>query len=660
MTFNYPLWLIPLLPILGSLFILFFSKKMCGKTAGIVASLGVGLSFLWAVFISIVFVSGAADPKSAIHQVYWNWLNVDFIRSDAAFFWDRITMVFVLVVTGVGFLVHLFSTSYMKGDEGERRYFAYLSLFVASMLILVLADNAIFMFLGWEGVGACSFALIGHYYQNNDNVKSALKAFFVTRFGDVFLMLGIILMSFAFTVQFTSLDEVFSGVILSDVHPYFGISNGTLIIIAGLLLLGGAAGKSAQLPLQTWLPDAMAGPTPVSALIHAATMVTAGIYLIIRFHPLFAVSPELMSTVAIIGVLTAFYGATCALVQSDIKRILAFSTISQIGYMFLALGVGGFSLALFHFFTHAFYKALLFLGAGTVIHSLYGEQNVYKMGGLKKDLPGVYKAMLIGSAALAGIVLTSGFFSKDAILWSSLTTDLGNPVLYGMGLFTALLTAIYSFRLINLVFEGKPRSEVHVHKPDGRLTLPLYILAVPALFAGLLNIPGVLTWEHYFGPLFGQYALEPSHNLPMELVAAAGSAILAFVGWGIAKAFFGPTKLDNNVYIPATAIPAEEIQIPTKAPYRSTPMNFLFRAWDFDALYQSSIVTPYKKLSKVFSWIDEVLISGLYEAISVVLQLFHGFFVTMQNGRITRYATYMLFGAVIIVFIILFVSPKVF
>ncbi len=654
MTSIYPsLWLIPGLPALAALLIFIFSGSIRPRSAGWIATTGVAMSFLWAIFSFIVYNNATSKGAVFFHQIGWKWLDAGFVQANAGLLLDRVSGIFALVITGVGFLIHLFSTSYMENEEGQRRYFGFLSLFVASMLILVLADNAFFMLIGWEGVGACSFALIGHHYEKRENVAAALKAFFVTRFGDVFLILGVLLLAMIGTVDFTRL-ETFGLADLNIVHPVFNLTFGQLLVIAGLLLLGGAAGKSAQLPLQTWLPDAMAGPTPVSALIHAATMVTAGVYLIARFHIVFALSPELMMVVAVIGVLTAFYGATCAIVQTDIKRILAFSTISQIGFMMLALGVGAFSIGLFHFFTHAFFKALLFLAAGSVIHALHGEQNIFKMGGLRKELPGVFLATVAGTIALAGIPLTSGFFSKDAILWSALTSDRGNILLYGVGLTTAVLTAIYSARLIYVVFLGAPRADYHLHAPSPRQTWPLYILAVFALFAGFLNVPGLLHWEHYFQPHFKGWASEPSHNLTGEIIAAAVSAVLAVAGWFVGSVLFSPKRMVEGRIIPEPAMDPMAIRIETASPYRFGVANFLYRAWDFDHLYATLVTRPYRKISKVLSWTDEYLVDGIYEAGSVILQLFHGFFVTLQNGRVGRYAAVMLFGAALIALLLTF------
>lgn len=659
------LWLIPALPALGAFVIFFFSKSMAVRTAGTLASLCVGLAFACTIWCSAALLQ-AHEEHAVLHQKLWTWFNIDStLRSDVAFLFDRLSMVFCIIITGVGFLIHVYSTGYMRGEEGERRYFGYLNLFVAAMLVLVLADNAFFMFIGWEGVGAMSFALIGHYYANPVNVNSARKAFLVTRFGDVFLLLGVLLVAIlASSTKF--IDVTGSGndlaslaeLKLDAVQPLFGIPVGELITIAGILLLAGAAGKSAQLPLQTWLPDAMAGPTPVSALIHAATMVTAGVYLIARFHVLYSLSPTAMIIVAGIGAATAFYGATCALVQTDIKRILAYSTISQIGYMILGLGVGAFSLGVFHFFTHAFYKALLFLAAGTVIHSLHGEQNIFNMGGLRKTMPGVYLAMLAGAASLAGIPLTAGFFSKDAILWSTATTQYGHTGLYAIGLLTALLTAVYSFRLIFLVFAGEPRKEIHVHAPRGVLVWPLYILAFFALFVGFMNVPHLfLGWEKFFHETFRNYQAAPSLNATKEMIAMVVSGIIALAGAGIAWVLYGP-KRAAAIRTPMTVVEPGSIETSTPAPYRAGISNALFHGWLIDRLYDRVLVRGYIAGTRALAWMDEVLVDGMIEAASVTLQLFHGFFVTMQNGRLSRYAVMMLFGAVGVAAILFFVIPR--
>ncbi|MCX7962899.1 MAG: NADH-quinone oxidoreductase subunit L [Candidatus Sumerlaea chitinivorans] len=648
--------LIPTFALIGALLIFIFAKRLSPKAAGKIACIASGLSFLWVIIAGASLLSNKT-PDSTYHEVLWHWVNAGFVQGNVGFYLDRLSLVFALIVSGVGWLIHLYSYAYMDGDEGEKRFFAYLNLFVFSMLVLVLADNAFFMFLGWEGVGACSFLLIGHWYQKSENVVAAQKAFLVTRFGDIFLILGILVCARLAGVAFPSLGGFENVLKMESVPEFWGMSGRAVLLLGGLLLLAGATGKSAQLPLQVWLPDAMAGPTPVSALIHAATMVTAGVYLIARFHSLFVLVPELMTAVALVGLLTAFYGATCAIVQADIKRVLAYSTISQIGYMVLGLGVGAFSLGVFHFFTHAFYKALLFLAAGTVIHSLHGEQNIFNMGGLRRELPGVFWAFLAGAASLAGIpLITAGFFSKDAILWSSLTTQFGSAPIYALGLFTALLTAVYSFRLILLVFYGTPRHSHHVHKPTPLLVWPLYVLAIFAVLAGYLNVPvalgGNAWWEHFLEPVFGEREARPLvHEHSKELIATAIGGMVALIGAGFAWVLYGPR---TPRIIPAPAIPAGEIQNDTPAPYHSRIANFLFRGWGMDALYMGVFVRGFKVTARLANFVDNYLVDGcIYELLALIVRALHSLVIFFQNSRVSRYALVMLFGAAAIATILI-------
>jgi NADH-quinone oxidoreductase subunit L len=641
------LFLIPALPLAGALIIFMFSRNFSPRMAGRIACTAAGLSFAWVLVCGYSLLT-APREVTAYKEVFWNWLHAGPVHSNIGFYFDRLALAFSVIVSGVGWLIHLYSYAYMEGDEGERRYFGYMNLFVFSMLVLVTADNAFFMFLGWEGVGACSFLLIGHWYQKSENCAAAQKAFLVTRLGDISLILGILVCAKLAGVYYGNLGGFEAVHKMSSIPEFGGISGPAILTIAGLLLLGGAIGKSAQFPLQVWLPDAMAGPTPVSALIHAATMVTAGVYLIARFHVLFALTPSLMAAVAIVGVLTAFYGATCAIVQTDIKRILAYSTISQIGYMILGLGVGAFSLGVFHFFTHAFYKALLFLAAGTVIHSLHGEQNIFNMGGLRKSLKGTYLAFLAGAASLAGVpLITAGFFSKDAILWNALTTRYGSAPLYGLALATAFLTAVYTFRLVFIVFFGAPRKEHHAHAPTRLLILPLYVLAAFAIVAGYLNIPAAFGvtpwWEHFFNPVFGDWQAETLvHEHSKELLAATASGLLALAGIGIAWVLYGPGAAR---VIPAPAIEPGEIQNETQRPFRSPIANFLFSGWMMDRLYMVVFVRGFRKVSALSKWVDELPVDGFYEFAATVVRGLHSLLLFFQNGRISRYALVMLFGA---------------
>ncbi|MEI7633092.1 MAG: NADH-quinone oxidoreductase subunit L [bacterium] len=654
------LWLIPALPAAGAALIFLFSKQMSGRAAGRIACVSVTLCFGWVLFCSSLLLTWPGGNMLFFHEKICQWLDAGPIQSDISFYFDRIALVFSIIVSGVGLLIHIYSCEYMDGDEGMRRYFGYMNLFVASMLVLVMADNALFMFVGWEGVGACSFFLIGHWYQKSENCVAAQKAFLVTRLGDIFLLIGLLLCARLAGVSYLNMSGFAQIDDMKSVAEFGGIQGSTLITIAALLLLGGAVGKSAQLPLQTWLPDAMAGPTPVSALIHAATMVTAGVYLVARFHALFALSPAAMLTVAFIGAATALYAATCAIVQTDIKRILAYSTISQIGFMVLGLGVGAFSPGIFHFFTHAFYKALLFLAAGAVIHALHGEQNIFNMGGLKQPLKGIYLAFLAGAASLAGIpFITAGFWSKDAILWSALTTRYGNAGLYAAGLATALLTSIYSFRLVCIVFFGNPRKEHHIHPPGPLLSWPLYILAFFAIVAGFINIPAVFgahpAWEHFFTPVFGEDQAESLvHSSGYEITATLGSGALAIIGALIAWRLYAPKREP----IPAPASEIGSVLTETPSPYRSSLANDLFHGWRFDALYDALFVRTFRIAAAVLGWFDRTIVDGIFELAAAIVRGFNTLFLFFQNSRIPRYALVMLAGAVVITTIVIMSIPR--
>lgn len=646
-AFIPPLWIIPAFPAAGALIIFLFSRWLTLRGAGKLACTTVGLAFAWVLFCGSYLLTLPVINAHApgVHERLWTWLNAGTIRSEFGFYFDRITLVFGIIVTGVGWLIHLYSYAYMEEDEGERRYFGYLNLFVAAMLVLVMASNGFLMFMGWEGVGACSFLLIGFWYKKSENVSAAVKAFLVTRVGDVFLILGLLLLAQITTLNF----PMFGG--LGERMPLTADQR-HLVAIAALLLLGGAVGKSAQLPLQTWLPDAMAGPTPVSALIHAATMVTAGVYLVARFHVVFCQSPAVMTLVSCIGIATALYGAGAAIVQTDIKRILAYSTISQIGYMVLGVGAGAFSAGLFHFFTHGFYKALLFLAAGAVIHALGGEQNVYNMGGLRRRMPGVFLAFLAGAASLAGIpLITAGFFSKDAVLAGAYLSQYAGPIFYALGLATAFLTAVYSFRLVFIVFFGEPRRDIHLHKPAWLLRWPLYVLAFFAITAGYLNVPVFFPWwERFFEPVFGEWETRPGLGMhEKELIGAAASGVLALMGAVVAWWLYAPSR---NVR-PAPVIPAGEIQNTTPAPFRSRLANFAFHGFGFDWLYNRLFITPYRRATGLLTSFDLVAVDGFYTMLGLVVGGLHNVLAFFQNSRLSRYALVMLFGALAVTTILL-------
>ena len=477
-------WLIPVLPLLGFLCIGFFQKRFTGKSAGILGSLTVLGSFI----IACGLFFQTSEPQTI---TYFDWINAGSLKIPISFLIDPISCVMLLIITGVGFLIHVYSIGYMAHDEAFARFFSYLNLFIFFMLILVLGSNYVLMFAGWEGVGLCSYLLIGFWFKNNEYNNAANKAFIMNRIGDLGFLLGIILMFVTFgSVQFS---EVFSAAkSLPD--------NQTTIVAITMLLFIGAMGKSAQIPLYTWLPDAMAGPTPVSALIHAATMVTAGIYMVVRSNILYSIAPSTLEFITIVGTATAIFSATIALAQTDIKKVLAYSTLSQLGYMFVALGVGGYSTGLFHVTTHAFFKALLFLAAGSVIHAMSGEQDIRRMGGLRKKLPITYLVFLIGTLAISGVPPFAGFFSKDEILAKA---HMHSDILFFLLCVTSVITAVYMFRLLFLTFYGTFRGtheqEHHLHESPAVITVPLIILAVLSTLGGFLGMPSVLSEHHFFG-----------------------------------------------------------------------------------------------------------------------------------------------------------------
>jgi len=548
------IWAIPLLPLAGFLANGLLGRRLSKRAIGTIACGAVLASFLLSVG-AVVALSGAGedlgagggpslrwDPEHRRAQVtVGTWIPASAagaLAVDWGFVLDPLSAVMILVVTGVGFLIHVYSIGYMHDDPGYARYFAYLNLFMAMMLTLVLGSSYVVLFVGWEGVGLCSYLLIGFWYQDVAKATAGMKAFLVNRIGDFGFMLGMLLMF----VHFGTLD-------IQTVAAGAGGAGAAVTLIA-LLLFVGATGKSAQVPLYVWLPDAMAGPTPVSALIHAATMVTAGVYMVARSSVVYVNAPAALATVAVVGAVTAFLAATIALVQTDIKKVLAYSTVSQLGYMFLACGVGAFSAGIFHLVTHAFFKALLFLGAGSVIHAMSGEQEMPRMGGLRAHLPATYRTMLIGALALAGIPPLAGFFSKDEILGKA--WEDGHLWLWMMGSVTALLTAFYVFRLIYLTFFGAPRMSAearhHLHESPGVMTVPLWILAVLSAAGGLLGLPAALGFGNFL-----EGWLEPALASPPAHTAAEGSghaaagghvwllvvaALIAVAGWAVARTLY--------------------------------------------------------------------------------------------------------------------------
>lgn len=531
-------------PVLGFLFNGLRFRSHNALLSGIVATTAVAVSFLCGLLL-LSQLTAMPEAERVLRITYFSWLNIGSLDIPVSFVVDPLSILMVLIITGVGSLIHLFSVGYMSHDETPAKYFAYLNLFIFNMLLLVLGANLVMMFVGWEGVGLCSYLLIGYWFADKEKATAGMKAFITNRIGDAGFLLGIFMLFFTFgTIDFAQL--------ISALPTVAEIGWTGPLTLACLFLFIGATGKSAQIPLYVWLPDAMAGPTPVSALIHAATMVTAGVYMIIRLNPLFLLAPNAMMVVAVIGGATALFAATMGLAQNDIKKVLAYSTVSQLGYMFLAVGVGAFGAGFFHLMTHAFFKALMFLGSGSVIHAMHEEQDIRKMGGLRKYLPITHFTFVCGWLAIIGFPFFSGFFSKDEILWLSFHSPLGGKALWVVGVITAMCTAFYMTRLMALTFWGKSRvpKNVHPHESPLSMTIPLMILAVLSVFAGWLGVPhGLATvlpghpgnfLEHWF-----QYVIRPIPNMEhadvsleislmvLSTLLSLGSALVAFYMYAI-------------------------------------------------------------------------------------------------------------------------------
>lgn len=619
------LWLIPILPFLGFVVLAVGGSRIPHRLVSFIGVGSVGISTVLAILIGASFLT-TPPAGNAYTQVLWTWMEVGTFSPRIAFHLDPLSLVYVLVVTFVSFLIHVYSTEYMEEDDGYGRFFAYMNLFVGSMLTLVLADNLLLLYLGWEGVGLCSYLLIGFWYKDPANGYAARKAFVVTRVGDTAMAVGLFLL-------FTNLGTLDIQDLMQKVTAW--PAGSSLAVAAAALLLGGALGKSAQLPLQTWLPDAMAGPTPVSALIHAATMVTAGVYLIARTNALFQLAPQVMLAVAVIGALTLLVAGFSALVQTDIKRVLAYSTISQIGYMFLALGVGAWSAAIFHFMTHAFFKALLFLGAGAVIHVLHEEHDMRKMGGLRRLLPVPFWTFLIGAASLSALPLvTAGFYSKDLILWEAFSSPAGSTWLWAAGLVGAFLTSLYTFRMVFLTFFGEPKNQP-AHKPTLRINLPLVILAFLSIAAGFIEMPpalgNVTAFSHFLRAVLPEIAVQVE-SLSSETVLAVIAGIVSLGGILLAYLLY--------LRSPGTA------QALARSPGGETLSHFWFSGWGFDWVYDRLFVWPYKWLARinkadfVDSFFDGIawMTRGIYRGLSLT-----------QTGRVRWYALGFVIGAVVLI-----------
>ena len=615
------LWLVPLLPLLGSFVLIVAGRNMTRAAVAWTGAGSVGLSTIIVMIIGANFI-----PEPGVYEIsLWQWFAVGGLNPSIELRLDALSLIFIFVITFVGFLIHLYSVEFMRQDSGYARFFACLNLFVCSMLLLVLGGNLVLLYLGWEGVGLCSYLLIGFWYEEPQNGYAARKAFIITRVGDTAMLIGLFLLFDTFrTLQIDT--------IISEAPSTWTQGSG-MVTAAALLLLGGAVGKSAQLPLQNWLPDAMAGPTPVSALIHAATMVTAGVYLIARMHVLFELSPVAQTTVAVVGAVTLLIAGFSALTQTDLKRVLAYSTISQIGYMFLALGVGAWTAGIFHFFTHAFFKALLFLCAGVIIEALHHEHNIFRMGGLRKHLPFVFITFLAGAASLAALPLvTAGFYSKDAILWYAWAGERGSGLLYAAGLVGALVTALYSTRLVILTFYGPLKTPVS-KTPGWRMTVPLGILAALSILAGFLEVPH----NFWHSQMISEFL---DDILPAGMLRAGSEAsewafqlLAAIVTLG--GIFIG--------YLAYMARPALHERIREKV----APMHqLMFGGWGFDVLYDVLFVRPVTWLARVNR---SDFIDGLYTGIAWLAMAANRAFASTQNGVIRWYVLGIVVGALLVI-----------
>jgi len=604
-----------LAPLVGFLINVFFGKNLGKTVSGALGTLTVLVSFIATCF----FFSTVSSSKEAIQISLFDWIQIGTFKIDFGFLIDQLSVLWLLFVTGIGSLIHLYSISYMHDDENMHKFFAYLNLFVFFMITLVIGSNLLVLFIGWEGVGLCSYLLIGFWYKNQEYNDAAKKAFIMNRIGDLGLLIGIFILGRQFnTLDYTSLKTIISGA--SELNLY-------AVAVAAFALFIGACGKSAQIPLYTWLPDAMAGPTPVSALIHAATMVTAGIFMITRLNFIFDLAPDVQNIIAIVGAITSLVAATIGLAQNDIKKVLAYSTVSQLGLMFLALGLGAYEVAVFHVITHAFFKACLFLGSGSVIHALHGEQDMRNMGGLRKVMPVTFITMLVSSLAISGVPLFSGFFSKDEIL---LTAFHHNIPLWVIGSVASIMTAFYMFRLLFLTFfkefRGTEEQKHHLHESPALITVPLIILAILATFGGLISLPGNSWLNHYLIPILPKLATAEHHLGTTEYTLMAIAVIGGIVG--IAIAYFKYIK--NDIVPPADA----EITGITKVVYNK---------YYVDELYDTLFVKTTNALSRFCRDYVETGISALVFGLGKVTNELSFQGKKIQNGSVGLY----LFGFVL-------------
>jgi NADH-quinone oxidoreductase subunit L len=613
--------LLLLAPLFGFLFNVFFGKSV-GKTAsGTIGTLTVAISFA----VSVYFFLEINQTQQAIQIQLFDWIQISNFNVDFGFLLDQLSILWLLFVTGIGSLIHMYSISYMHDDENMNKYFAYLNLFIFFMITLVIGSNLLVLFIGWEGVGLCSYLLIGFWHKNQEFNDAAKKAFIMNRIGDLGLLIGIFIIGAMFsTLDYATLKTTIAGA--TELNMYW-------LSVAAFALFIGACGKSAQIPLYTWLPDAMAGPTPVSALIHAATMVTAGIFMITRLNFVFDLAPDIQNIIAIVGAVTALVAATIALVQTDIKKVLAYSTVSQLGLMFLALGLGAYEVAVFHVITHAFFKACLFLGSGSVIHALHGEQDMRKMGGLKKVMTITFVTFLISSLAISGIPPFSGFFSKDEIL---LVAFEHNKILWFIASLASLMTAFYMFRLLYLTFfkefRGTAEQKSHLHESPTLITFPLIVLAILATLGGLISLPTNSWLNGYLAPLFTKEAHEAHHFGTTEYALMLVAVIGGLVGIGIAYA----------KYIKQNQIPAEDAEI-------TGFTKVLYDKYYVDEIYDFLFVKSINGLSRFFrDYVETTLTSMVFGLAKVTNEIgFQG--KKLQSGSIGFYLFAFVIGMCAIV-----------
>jgi len=685
MNFLDLIWLIPLFPAAGFVINGLFGKKMSKTAVGVIAC---GM-----VLVSFIFSAGAVwqllqlDGAHRSHTVtLYEWINAGPAHTsegplarfqvDWGFLLDPLSSIMILVVTGIGFLIHIYSTGYMHDEDGFYRFFAYLNLFMFSMLTLVLGNNYLMMFVGWEGVGLCSYLLIGYYFHKRSAGDAAKKAFIVNRVGDWGFSIGIMMIFATFgTLRFTEVGEkVREGVMSGAFH-----AGDTLFVAIALALFVGAAGKSAQIPLYVWLPDAMEGPTPVSALIHAATMVTAGVYMVARSNFIYQMAPQAMTVVAVIGAVTAFFAASIGLVQNDIKRVLAYSTVSQLGYMFLALGVGAFAAGIFHLMTHAFFKALLFLGSGSVIHAMHHEQDMRKMGALKDKIPWTFRTMFVGTLAIAGTPGLAGFFSKDEILWKAFSSKQGHVLLWLIGAAVAGMTAFYMFRLLFMTFYGESRvdhhTEHHIHESPNSMVVPLIILAIGAIVSGYVGFPtwlgGTNAFEKFLDPVFEPLPIprgpEAEYSNLVEAGMAAVSVAVALIGFGLAYSKYCKRSWEEQrevrQYGPLYRLFLNKYYIDElyDALFVNRAKGGGVALWKFDgkvvdgAVNGSAWTTVESALGS--GWWDRWIVDGIVKFIGGFIKTMSWPLRLIQTGYVQNYALVMILGLLVFIGYVLWGTP---